>query len=145
MYKHILIPTDGSELSMRAARNAIDLAKLCNAKVTAIHVIAPYQTIAYMGALLAATEYAYNQEARSQAEQYLGEVRTMAEAADVALECEVITNQQPFEAIVNSVASKQCDLVVMGSNGRRGMTRLLLGSETHKVLLRCDVPVLVCH
>lgn len=145
MYKHILIPTDGSDLSMRAARNAIGLAKLCKAKVTAIHVIAPYQTIAYMGALLAATEYAYNQEARSQAEHYLGEVRAMAETEGVAIECEVITNQQPFEAIVNSVASKQCDLVVMGSNGRRGMTRLLLGSETHKVLLRSDVPVLVCH
>lgn len=145
MYQHILIPTDGSELSMRAARNAIDLAKLCKAKVTAIHVVAPYQAIAYMGALLAATEYAYNEEAKGHAEQYLGQVRTMAEAEGVAIECGIISSDQPYEAIVKTVADKQCDLVVMGSHGWRGMTRLLLGSETHKVLLRCDVPVLVCH
>jgi nucleotide-binding universal stress UspA family protein len=145
MYKHILIPTDGSELSLRAAKAGIELAKLCKAKVTAIQVVAPYQAIAYMGSLLAATEFAYNEQAQTNAEHYLDEVKAMAEAQGVAFDSEILSNDQPWEAIVKTVASKQCDLIVMGSNGRRGMTRLLLGSETHKVLLRSEVPVLVCH
>ncbi|WP_243041182.1 universal stress protein [Dyella sedimenti] len=144
MFKHILIPIDGSELSMRAARTGIELAKLCQAKVTALHVIAPFQTIAYMGAILAASEIVYNEEARANAERYLLEARQLAEAAGVPFEGEAIFGDQPCGTIVQTVADKQCDLVVMGSHGWRGMTRLLLGSETQKVLLRGNVPVLVC-
>ncbi|WP_430390071.1 universal stress protein [Dyella sp. 20L07] len=145
MFKHILVPIDGSELSIRAAKTAIELAKLSHARVSAIHVIAPFQTIAYMGAILAATEFTYNEEAKVNAERYLADVRAVADAAGVPFDGETLFNEQPFEAIVQSVTDKKCDLVVMGSHGWRGMTRLLLGSETHKVLLRSDVPVLVCH
>lgn len=145
MFKHILIPVDGSDLSMRAARTGIDLAKLSQAKVYALHVILPFQTIAYMGVLLAASEYAYDEEAEANAQRYLADVRSLARAADVPCESRAVHGDQPFELIVKAAAEHPCDLVVMGSHGWRGMTRLLLGSETQKVLLRCEAPVLVCH
>ncbi|WP_114240698.1 universal stress protein [Dyella sp. C9] len=145
MFKHILIPIDGSELSTRAARTAIELAQLSKAKVSAIHVISPFQTIAYMGAILAATEFAYNEEAQANAERYLADVRALADKAGVPFEGSSVFGEQPHETIVQAAKDKQCDLIVMGSHGWRGMTRLLLGSETQKVLLRSEVPVLVCN
>lgn len=145
MFKHILIPIDGSELSSRAAKTGVELAKLCQGRVCILHVIPPFQTIAYMGAILAATEYAYNEEAEANGKRYLADIQAMAERAGVPFEGKFAYGDQPFELIVQTVTEKQCDLVVMGSHGWRGMTRLLLGSETQKVLLRCDVPVLVCH
>jgi len=145
MFKHILIPIDGSELSRRAAMKGIELAKLCQGKITVLHVIPPFQTIAYMGALLAATEFAYNEQAKADGAQYLADIRTMAEAAGVPFEGEADFGDQPSETILGVTKAKQCDLIVMGSHGRRGMTRLLLGSETQKVLLGSQVPVLVCN
>jgi len=145
MFKHILIPIDGSELSRRAATKAIELAKLCQGKIIVLHVIPPFQTIAYMGALLAATEFAYNEQAKTDGEQYLAEIRTMAEAAGVPFEGEADFGEQPNETILAVAKARQCDLIVMGSHGRRGMTRLLLGSETQKVLLGSNIPVLVCN
>jgi nucleotide-binding universal stress UspA family protein len=145
MFKHILIPIDGSELSKRAAAKAIELATLCQGKITVLHVIPPFQTIAYMGALLAATEFAYNEQAKTDGEQYLAEIRTMAEAAGIAFEGEADFGEQPNETILAVAKARQCDLIVMGSHGRRGMTRLLLGSETQKVLLGSNIPVLVCN
>lgn len=144
MFKHILIPVDGSELSRRAAVKAIELAKLCQARITVLHVIPPFQTIAYMGALLAATEFAYNEQAKTDGEQYLADIKALAEAAGVPFAGEADFGEQPNETILGVAKAKQCDLIVMGSHGRRGMTRLLLGSETQKVLLGSEVPVLVC-
>lgn len=145
MFKHILIPIDGSELSRRAAMKGIELATLCQGKITVLHVIPPFQTIAYMGALLAATEFAYNEQAKADGAQYLADIRSMAEAAGVPFEGEADFGDQPSETILGVAKAKQCDLIVMGSHGRRGMTRLLLGSETQKVLLGSQVPVLVCN
>lgn len=145
MFKHILIPIDGSELSRRAAMKGIELATLCQGKITVLHVIPPFQTIAYMGALLAATEFAYNEQAKADGAQYLADIRSMAEAAGVPFEGEADFGDQPSETILSVAKAKQCDLIVMGSHGRRGMTRLLLGSETQKVLLGSQVPVLVCN
>lgn len=145
MFKHILIPIDGSELSLRAAKTGVEQAALTKGKVTAIHVISPFQTIAYMGAILAATEFAYNEEARASGQRHLDQVKALADDAGVPYEGLLEFGDQPYEIIVQACKDKHADLIVMGSNGWRGMTRLLLGSETHKVLLRADVPVLVCH
>ena len=123
----------------------IELATLCQGKITVLHVIPPFQTIAYMGALLAATEFAYNEQAKADGAQYLADIRSMAEAAGVPFEGEADFGDQPSETILGVAKAKQCDLIVMGSHGRRGMTRLLLGSETQKVLLGSQVPVLVCN
>jgi nucleotide-binding universal stress UspA family protein len=145
MFKHILLPTDGSELSLRAATLGIELARTCGARVYALHVVAPYHTIAYMAEMLAATEITYTQEATVRAGQYLADVRRMAEAAGVECSTEYVFDDRPHEAIVRAVRDQHCDLVVMASHGWRGLTRLLLGSEVHKVLLESEIPVLVCH
>jgi len=145
MFKHILIPVDGSELSLRAAKVGIEQAKLTQGKVTALHVISPFRSISYMGTILAATEFAYNEEAKANAGRYIEQVKVLADAAGVPFEGVAEFGDEPYDTIVQTCKAKQADLIVMGSNGWRGMTRLLLGSETHKVLLRADVPVLVCH
>ena len=78
MFKHILLPTDGSDLSLRAAKLGIELARTCGARVYALHVIAPYHTIAYMAEMLSATDITYTQDATARAEQDLAEMRRMA-------------------------------------------------------------------
>jgi nucleotide-binding universal stress UspA family protein len=145
MFKHILLPTDGSDLSLRAAKLGIELAKACGARVHALHVVAPYHTISYMAETLAATEITYTQDATVRAEKYLAEVQRIAEEAGIACSTEYVFDDHPHEAIINAARKQHCDLAVMASHGWRGITRLLLGSEVHKVLLESEFPVLVCH
>jgi nucleotide-binding universal stress UspA family protein len=144
MFKHILLPTDGSDLSLRAARLGIELARTCGARVYALHVVAPYHTIAYMAEMLAATEITYTQDATVRAGQYLAEVQRMAAEAGIECASSYVFDDQPHEAIITAAREQHCDLVVMASHGWRGITRLLLGSEVHKVLLESEIPVLVC-
>lgn len=145
MFKHLLVPTDGSALSLRAADMAIDLARTCQAKVHAFHVVPPFHTVSYMAEMLAATELAYTEEAIDQAERYLAEVRDRATRAGVASDSSYVLDDRPHHAIAQAASARQCDLIVMASHGWRGLNRLLLGSETHKVLLSSTLPVLVCH
>ncbi|MHA6203655.1 universal stress protein [Dyella soli] len=144
MFRHILLPIDGSELSTRAASTGIELAALAKARVLVLHVIPPFQTVAFAGVLLTSTEYTYNEQAKANGARYLADAHAMAEAAGVSSEGEAIFSDQPADIIIRIAGERDCDLIVMGSHGRRGMTRLLLGSETQKVLLGCGVPVLVC-
>ena len=144
MFKHILLPTDGSDLSLRAARLGIELARTCGARVHALHVIAPFHTIAYMAEMLAATEITYTQEATVRAGRYLAEVQRMAAEAGIECASNYVFDDQPHKAIITAAREQHCDLVVMASHGWRGVTRLLLGSEVHKVLLESEIPVLVC-
>jgi len=116
MFKHILIPVDGSELSLRAAKTGIEQATLTKGKVTAIHVISPFQTIAYMGAILAATEFAYDEEAKANAKGYLDKVKALADAAGVPFEGVAEFGDQPYETIVQACKDRHADLIVMGSN-----------------------------
>ena len=146
MYKHILVPTDGSELSLKAARTASALASKVGARMTAIHVIAPYRPPIY-------TEGAISYQAYYSPEEY---ERAMAKVADRAtgkieaaagrVKCDrmSVVDPDPWEAIVKAARSRKCDLIVMASHGRRGLERLILGSETQKVLTHSKVPVLVC-
>jgi nucleotide-binding universal stress UspA family protein len=144
MFKHILLPIDGSDLSLRAARLGIELAKTCRARVRVLHVVAPFHTIAYITEVLAATEFTYTQDATKRGETYLTEVRKMAEELGLTCTTGYEFDDHPHQVILRTAQEQQCDLVVMGSHGWRGMTRLLLGSEVHKVLLESEIPVLVC-
>ena len=144
MFKHILLPIDGSDLSLRAAKLGIELARTCGARVYALHVVAPYHTIAYMAEMLAATEIIHTQDATTRAGQYLAEVQRMAAEAGVACASNYVFDDHPHEAIIAMAREQHCDLTVMASHGWRGITRLLLGSEVHKVLLESEMPVLVC-
>jgi len=145
MFKHILLPIDGSELSMRAARTGIELAQKCGAEVHALHVVPTFQALVYMSEALAAAEPTYIEESIALASEYLAQVKQLAGSAGVKYSGNHEIAERPHEIILRTCREKGCDLVVMASHGRRGLSRLLLGSETQKVLLEGEVPVLVCH
>ena len=145
MFKHILVPTDGSEFSQATARRAVSFAKEAGARIT-IFFAKPEYPIAYFGegALIdPATPEKFAELADRQANQYLGEVLAMC--AEVGVECSTLTttNDIPYEAIINAAEKSGCDLIFMASHGRRGFSGFLLGSETNKVLTHSKVPVLV--
>lgn len=145
MFKKILLPTDGSEGALRAADTGIALAERLGACVYGFHVVAPYPTNAYVAEVIQLSEKAYTEEAVSDAKRFLGDIRERANAAGVPYEESYEFGHHAHAAIIHTAATQQCDLIVMASHGRRGLDRLLLGSDTHKVILNGDVPVLVCH
>lgn len=144
MFKHLLLPTDGSEIALRGVKLGIELARATKAQVTAIHVIQPFHAVSYLAEVLTATEATYMAGAVERAEQYLAEVKDLANAAAVPCDSHYEVSDLPEEIIAHSARVRHCDLVVMASHGRHGMSRLLMGSVTHKVLLTSPVPVLVC-
>ena len=144
MFKNILIPTDGSELSQRAVKMAMELAKLHRARVTGIHVIPDYHLlIAYEGAFDPITEERIEEEAKTRAQGYLAYVQKSAQDAGVACETVCETSDHPYDAILKTAEARQCDLIVMTSHGRKGLAAVLLGSETRKVLTHTRIPVLI--
>jgi nucleotide-binding universal stress UspA family protein len=126
MYTNILIPTDGSELSEKAVSHGIGLAKRIGAKVTVLTVLPPFQIFR-----------------AEHAEKTLGAAARLAQAAGVACEGVHVEHDYPYQAIIDTAASKGCDLIVMASHGRHGISAVLLGSETMKVLTHSKTPVLV--
>jgi nucleotide-binding universal stress UspA family protein len=148
MYRNILVPTDGSPLSAKAAKAAAELAKNFGAKITAIYSIPPYTPpsggdglIYYAEALSPKTYEAHMQK---HADKALDKVEQEAKAAGVECERYSVIEDAPWNAIIKAAKSKKCDLIVMASHGRRGLSGLLLGSETTKVLTHSKTPVLVC-
>ncbi|MDP1912168.1 universal stress protein [Brevundimonas sp.] len=146
MYKHILIPTDGSKFSAHAVAHGVELAKVVGAKVTGLFVAPAPTPLVFEGLL--PVDYMQPDEhaaltARAAA-RHLGAIEQAAQQAGVAFEGVTVTGEYPAEAIVKLAASHKCDLIVMASHGRHGLTSLLLGSETQKVLTDAKVPVLVC-
>ena len=139
MYTHILIPTDGSERAGMAVQHGIALAKLIGAKVTMLTVLPVEMNTDD-------TELNEIRRARlqKQAEEMLGAVaRQAVQAAGVPCEVIQVEHEDPYRAIIDTADSKGCDLIVMASHGRRGISAIVLGSETHKVLTHCRTPVLV--
>lgn len=142
MFHHILIPVDGSEVSKRVIEQGVSMAKLCSAKVLVVHVISLRQSVDF-GNILVVSQV--HEQAKVNAKRYLDGARVVAEKAGVPAEYETILGYPPYEAILRVVATRGCDLIIMGLHGRYGVTRpLSVGSETHNVLLRSDVPVMVC-
>ena len=144
MYKHMLIPTDGSSLSELAIGQGITLAKSVGAKVTAITVFTPFHTIAIEPMMITATAEQYQKECDALGEKYLRVVKDDAEAAEVPCEAIRVVHDHPHQAIIETADTRGCDLIFMASHGRRGMAALVLGSETTKVLTHTRIPVLVC-
>jgi nucleotide-binding universal stress UspA family protein len=140
MYKHILIPTDGSPLSANAIEQGIGLAKVLGAKVTGITVSIPFDTSALDPLMVRDTAEQYKKDCEDRAEKFLGTIRLAAEAAGV--ECEVVhVTANPHEGIIDTALSRGCDLIFMASRGHKGVSALVLGSET---LTHSKIPVLVC-
>jgi len=145
MYKHILVPTDGSALSLKAARAAARLAAPLKARITALHVIAPFDPPIHGEALAVGLDHLAaicEKSARSHAKKALGKVA--AAAGDIRCDSATAVHRSPWLAIVEAAKAKKCDLIVMASHGRRGLAGLLIGSETQKVLTHSKIPVLVC-
>jgi len=144
MFKHVLLPTDGSKLSEDAIRLGVQLAKTMNAKVTGFHVTPEFHVFTYKTEMLKDTESEFGNDSKAHAAQYLSSIETAAKAAGVPYEGVSSVHDHPYEAIIGVADERGCDLIVMASHGRKGMQAVLLGSETQKVLTHSHVPVLVC-
>lgn len=145
MYRHLLIPTDGSKLSDRAAVAGVKLAAALGARVTGLFVAPPATPLVYERFLpvkyMTPDEHAELIERT--ASRCLGVVRKAAAAAGVAFEGISLTGDFPADAIVATAARRKCDLIFMASHGHRGIAAVLLGSQTQKVLAHSKIPVLV--
>jgi nucleotide-binding universal stress UspA family protein len=147
MYRHILIATDGSVLAKKAVSHGLSLAKSVGAKVTALIVEAPFNVNDVPDSKVRPMSEAIEQHSehtRQHADRVLSQVADAAKAADVACEIVQIEHGQPYQAIITAAKDNDCDVIVMASHGRSGISALLLGSVTHKVLTHTKIPVLVC-
>lgn len=143
MFKHILLPTDGSAMSDMATQQCIALAREAGATVTAIHVTPEFHVFAYAPDMVTDTPEQYRHYAEASAKKILGAVQRAADEAGVVCHTLFVASDHPHEAIVKAARDAGCDLICMASHGRKGVKGLLLGSETHKVLTHTTVPVLV--
>jgi nucleotide-binding universal stress UspA family protein len=141
MYRHILIPTDGSPLAQKAVIHGLALAKSVGAKVTGLTVEAPFNVFEMVPQELLEHE----KDAKAHATYILNGVIETAKAAGVPCETIQVEHNHPYEAIISTAKDRGCDLIVMASHGRSGMAAVLLGSVTNKVLTHTNIPVLVCH
>jgi len=145
MYKHILVPTDGSHLSEEAAAAAIRIAASFGARITALHVV-PEPAGTGLDAWThddARFEEHLEKVLESRGEQYLSNIRDMARFAGVACDCALVRGESPSAEIVVQARDRRCDLIVMASHGRSGADAVILASETVKVMTLGDLPVLV--
>ncbi len=145
MFKHILVPTDGSELSRSTMRRAISFAREAGARVTAFYA-KPEYPIAYFGegALLdPSSPEQFAEMTDKQAAEFLSEVEKLCSEEGVPCSTLSAVSDLPHEAIIDAAEKSGCDLIFMASHGRRGLSSILLGSETNKVLTHSKIPVLV--
>ena len=143
MYSNILIPTDGSKLAGKAVQHGIELANRIGAKITVLTVLAPFHTFTTDTQMIEDTPARYKASMQEDAKKTLGAVAVAAQGAGVACETVQVEHEHPYQGIIDTAQLKGCDLIVMASHGRRGISALILGSETVKVLTHCKIPVLV--
>lgn len=147
MYKHILISTDGSDVAQKGVDHGLSLAKTLGAKVTVVTVTERfpiYADVTGVGWVPGPTEVAdYEASQKKWADGVLGKVKAAADKLGVEAETVHVPDALPAEAILETAKSRGCSLIAMSSHGRRGLGRLLLGSQTSEVLAHSPVPVLV--
>ncbi len=146
MFKKILIPTDGSPLSAQSANKGVCLAREIGAEIVALYVTQPFAaTVGFdgMAAAYAITDEDYDKTAAEQADKYVKAVLDRAETAGVKASSKIVSNFNVADGIVQSAEEMGCDLIFIGSHGRSGLSRLLLGSVTIKVLSLARMAVLV--
>jgi nucleotide-binding universal stress UspA family protein len=146
MYKHILLPTDGSRLAAKGVKAGVRLAKALGARVTGLYVIPRYMPPVYGEAVMFVPEITperFNQAMKKEAAKALAAVAAEARTAGVRCATETVTDAQPWQGILRAARSKKCDAIAMASHGRAGLGGLILGSETARVLAHSKIPVLV--
>ena len=144
MYRHILLPTDGSQLSNVAIDNGLQFAKAIGAKVTGLYVIIEHEPDSFedYAPIDVKTPNPANNPAQ-EARQHLYPIEARAQAAGVTCETMSLKHTSPHQAIIQAAKLRGCDLIVMASHGRKGITGELVGSETARVITNCKIPVLV--
>ena len=145
MFKHILVPTDGSQFSQDAVRQAVSFAKETGAQITAFYA-KPSPPIPYYGEGIGYNfemPTKYNELVEKQAQEILSFVEDLCKKEGVSCAKLESVSDVPYQAIIEAATECKCDLIFMASHGRRGISALLLGSETSKVLTHSKVPVLV--
>jgi nucleotide-binding universal stress UspA family protein len=142
MFARILVPTDGSALSEKAARGAVEMGQRIGARIVGMTVVEPYSysTLSEYQPEPAAD---YEQRVDAIGRERLKPLETAAKAANVEMETVVVRSFSPYEAIIDTARRRQCDAIFMASHGRRGLSAVLLGSETQKVLTHTEIPVMV--
>jgi len=144
MYKKILLPTDGSALCDSAAQKGLEFARFAGASIVAFHAIPATSYLIYTEAgpsdILAEQ---FERDANLRGKRLIEALENQAREAGVPCESVLLTNDHPWEGIIEAAATKGCDLIFMASHGRRGLTAMLLGSETSRVLTHTRIPVMV--
>ncbi len=145
MFKHILIPTDGSALSEKVVQDGMALAKAMNARITGVHIFPSHLISPYgeFGPADDVVEKKMRDNALALGNQYLDRIEAAAKSAGVGFERVLSENDNAWRGIIDAAQNKKCDLILMAAHGRRGLSALLLGSETNKVLTHSKIPVLV--
>lgn len=143
MFKHILIPTDGSANSTTAISASIAFARETGARVTGLYVLPEFHAFTAQTEMLIDTGEQFKKDCLARAQQYLAAIEVAAKEAGVPCSTLNVTNDHPYEEIIKVAQDKQCDLIAMASHGRKGVKGLLMGSETQKVLTHSQIPVLV--
>src|SRR5262245_38794794 len=140
MFRHILIPTDGSELAEHAVMNGLSLAKFVGAKVTVVNAEEPFAGDPFSSETRALEQLAEHKE---QVESVLSRAADAAKKVGVPCDTMQVANTEPHQAIIATASDRGCDLIVMASHGRGGLSAVVLGSVTNKVLAHTKIPVLV--
>lgn len=144
MFKHILISTDGSPLANKAAKGGMSLAKVLGAKVTAYYSIEQFPLVYGDGYVPEQkTIEGFEAGARKVGQKYVDAIGKMAKAAGVQFTSVVAKAHAPYEGIIDTAKKRKCDVIFIASHGRRGLTRLIMGSVTQKVLTHSKIPVVV--
>src|SRR5690349_17971350 len=128
MFRHILIPTDGSELAEKAIRYGVELAKEQGAKLTALVVTRPFHIVTLEPGMLVDTPAGYAKHVAERTRKYLDVAAQAAEAAGLAYATAQIEHEHPYQGIIDTARERRCDLIVMASHGRGGMAGIVLGS-----------------
>lgn len=146
MFKHILIPTDGSRLAAKGIKAGVKLAKALGARVTGVYVAAPYLPPMYGDAgmyLAGLSPQEHKKVVAREAKKALAAIEIEAGLAKVPCKVESLTDVQPWRGILRVARLRKCDAIAMASHGRGGLGGLILGSETARVLAHSKIPVLV--
>jgi len=143
MLKKILVPTDGSELSVKAINGAIEVAQLTGAKLVGMTVTEPYPYSPMSEYSPTESFEHYDTRVKREANLRLSVLQEAASKVGLSVEIDIRSSLSPYEAIISSAKEKDCDTIFMASHGRRGLSSLLIGSETQKVLTHSTIPVLV--
>lgn len=144
MFKHVLLATDGSDLAERAASQGLELAKVLGARVTAVTVTEPWSAVVTGDVAFGFPAADYEKGVIETAESVLGRIAEMAKS--MGLECATlhVKDRLPDEGIIAAAKDNGCDVIVLGSHGRRGFAKMLLGSVATRVVTLSPVPVLIC-